>query len=448
MKKKILIIFLLFCTLVIGLKTIEYNVKNNSDIYIYLKNKIPYKFKKKLRNKIQVFSNFFSDEKLVLKRLSDIENEKIGNIKIFNNNLLNFKGPRAYMASSDENFFLITGNGLLYHSKIIDFDINQNVNLNKITTNIPKIFKNYKVDSNNELERSSMIKSILFLNDFIYISATVKESPNCYKQKIFKGKLSLKKIFFNEFFQINDCRLFYDDTSGGNIISYKKNKILYSLGDWKSCQYLDKYPKEYCTINGPQSLRSTLGKIMSIDLETKKFKYISTGHNNPQGITFNKKKNAVFSSEHGPQGGDEINMNLRLNNETKIKNFGWPISSYGEHYGYPNEDINYLYEMAPLYKSHKKYGFVEPMDYFVPSIGISDILSHKDKLFVGSMGSNADEGDLTLYIYDLDENNKITNKNNILLKQRIRDLHLIDNNLFLFLESTGSIAIINLNNFK
>ena len=161
---------------------------------------------------------------------------------------------------------------------------------------------------------------------------------------------------------------------------------------------------------------------MTIDLKSKKFRYISTGHNNPQGITYDKEKDIIFSAEHGPQGGDEVNINLQPDNNTTIKNFGWPISSYGEHYGYPDEDINYLYDMAPLYKSHKEHGFIEPLDYFVPSIGISDIQSYKNKLFVASMGSNVDEGETTLYIYDLDKNNEIIKKNKIIFKQRIRDL--------------------------
>ena len=42
------------------------------------------------------------------------------------------------------------------------------------------------------------------------------------------------------------------------------------------------------------------------------------------------KKNIVFSTEHGPAGGDEININFSPGKI--IENFGWPISSYGEHY--------------------------------------------------------------------------------------------------------------------
>ena len=185
---------------------------------------------------------------------------------------------------------------------------------------------------------------------------------------------------------------------------------MYTLGDWKACQYLDKYPKKFCINKGPQNFKSTLGKIISISLDNKNFQYLSTGHNNPQGITYDETRDIIFSAEHGPQGGDEVNINDLSDNRAEIKNFGWPIASYGEHYGYPSEDIKYLYEMAPLLKSHRDNGFVEPLDYFVPSIGISDIENYQNKLFVASMGDSVNEGDLTLYIYELNNKNNIINK--------------------------------------
>ena len=88
---------------------------------------------------------------------------------------------------------------------------------------------------------------------------------------------------------------------------------------------------------------------------------------------FVENQNAIISTEHGPKGGDEININRYPS--SKIMNFGYPISSYGEHYS----NDKYLYEEAPLYKSHKDYGFEEPVDYFVPSIGISDVEKYNDK---------------------------------------------------------------------
>ena len=55
------------------------------------------------------------------------------------------------------------------------------------------------------------------------------------------------------------------------------------------------------------------------------------GHRNPQGLYFDKENNFLLEAEHGPEGGDEINL-IKFNQNT-IPNYGWGISSYGEHYG-------------------------------------------------------------------------------------------------------------------
>ena len=69
------------------------------------------------------------------------------------------------------------------------------------------------------------------------------------------------------------------------------------------------------------------------------------GHRNPQGLFYDKKNKIILETEHGPQGGDEINI-LRKN-----LNYGWPISSYGEHYD------GKFRKNAPLNKSHIEFGF-------------------------------------------------------------------------------------------
>jgi aldose sugar dehydrogenase len=53
----------------------------------------------------------------------------------------------------------------------------------------------------------------------------------------------------------------------------------------------------------------------------------STGHRNIQGAAKHPVTGDLWTSEHGPQGGDEVNR------EVAGKNFGWPLISYGQHYG-------------------------------------------------------------------------------------------------------------------
>ena len=85
----------------------------------------------------------------------------------------------------------------------------------------------------------------------------------------------------------------------------------------------------------PQKLNSLLGKIISINKHTQKHDIISMGHRNPQGLSYIKDLNIIINTEHGPKGGDEINVNFQKTD--KIPNFGWAISSYGTPYS--GEDI-------------------------------------------------------------------------------------------------------------
>ncbi len=89
------------------------------------------------------------------------------------------------------------------------------------------------------------------------------------------------------------------------------------------------------------------------------FKLISKGHRNPQGLFVDKRNQIVLKTEHGPMGGDEINL-IKLNNmQGKIPNYGWPIVSAGEHYGGKSAEKNKTkYIKYPLYKSHSEHGFI------------------------------------------------------------------------------------------
>ena len=87
----------------------------------------------------------------------------------------------------------------------------------------------------------------------------------------------------------------------------------------------------------------------------------------PKDYIFIKIK-LIINTEHGPKGGDEINLNfLDTNND---KNFGWARVSYGK--AYPNEES--LFEPDTFKRNHAELGFIEPFKYYDPSIGISEIL--------------------------------------------------------------------------
>ena len=224
-----------------------------------------------------------------------------------------------------------------------------------------------------------------------------------------------------------------------------KDKIIFSTGE-----FLDRLKA--------QDINSVFGKILMLDPNQKSknsFEIISLGHRNVQGLFFDDVNSTIISSEHGPQGGDEININDLKNG---INNYGWPISSYGEHYGFKKRDNSQdIYKIAPLKKSHAEFGFVEPLKYFVPSIGISQIVKvddniisedNKKLLIFGALGNKPSEGDMSIhFMFTNKDYTKIYNHSFFDINNRIRDLLIIDKNKILFtLETSGTLGLLNLPN--
>lgn len=321
-----------------------------------------------------------------------------------------------------------------------EFDKSGKIQLNNIRTNIKDIVK-YK-----QFYSSSLwgVKDILILDDMIYMSFVNEKEKNCWNTSILRSRINFNFIKFEPFFVPETCvkeknefgkligsgsGSYWEGQSGGRLAPYKDDKIIFSTGEYRYQIHA-------------QNKNNVFGKILSIDLKTRENNIISIGHRNPQGLFFEEKNNFIISTEHGPTGGDEININDL--NDKGIKNYGWPISSYGKHY-YESEKA---YEYAPLYKSHADYGFEEPIKYFTPGLGISQVeqikINDESIYLVGALGKNIEEGDLSLHVFNLDQNLEIQNHKVWPLNERVRDIVLNDKTktVYLFLESTSSIGII------
>jgi glucose/arabinose dehydrogenase len=102
----------------------------------------------------------------------------------------------------------------------------------------------------------------------------------------------------------------------------------------------------------------------------------SYGHRNPQGLSIDPNTNNIWSHEHGPRGGDEVNL------IKKGQNYGWPVISYG---------INY--NGTQLTDKTEESGMVQPALYWTPSIAPSGMIyvssdnypSLKGMFLLGSM---------------------------------------------------------------
>lgn len=95
------------------------------------------------------------------------------------------------------------------------------------------------------------------------------------------------------------------------------------------------------------------------------------GNRNPQGLYFDKANNRLWEVEHGPRGGDELNV------LEKGKNYGWPVITYG---------INY--DGTPITNITEKAGMEQPVKYWTPSIatcGMTMVTSDKYPAWKGNI---------------------------------------------------------------
>ncbi|MFZ9936841.1 MAG: PQQ-dependent sugar dehydrogenase [Luteolibacter sp.] len=86
----------------------------------------------------------------------------------------------------------------------------------------------------------------------------------------------------------------------------------------------------------------------------------SYGHRNPQGLVMDPRDGAIYSTEHGPRGGDELNLIL------PGRNYGWPVITYGMNYN-----------GTPMVAITEKKGMEQPLIHWTPSVAVCglDIVS-------------------------------------------------------------------------
>ncbi len=151
----------------------------------------------------------------------------------------------------------------------------------------------------------------------------------------------------------------------------------------------------------------------------------SYGQRNPQGLTLNPTTGAIWETEHGPRGGDEINI-IQAG-----KNYGWPTITYG---------INY--DGKPISAISKKEGMEQPISYWIPSIAPSGLA------FIDSDKYPAWKGNLMVGSLRFNYLNRCVIKNNKVVKQekvlvnlgRMRNVKMgVDGYLYVGTENPGMV---------
>ena len=265
----------------------------------------------------------------------------------------------------DETEFLVTDKkGILYHVK------------NGVKTEVSGLPKVYVRGQGGLLDVA--LHPNFKSNKIVYLAISVNlEGDEGGNTAIYSGTF--------EKFKINNMKLLYKAVPntkkgqhfGSRIVFDDKGHLFFGVGD-----------RGNRDVN-PQDIKNDGGKIYRLNLDgsipydnpfvnkqgAKKAVY-TYGNRNPQGLIFHPITGELWEHEHGPKGGDEINI------VEKGKNYGWPVITYG---------INY--SGTSITDKREMPGMEQPLYYWVPSIApsgmafsTSDIYKDwKGDLFVGSL---------------------------------------------------------------
>ena len=274
----------------------------------------------------------------------------------------------------------------------------------------------------HNLKNISNVADITIIKNEIFISYNSSQN-NCNKSYVSFAELGYKNLQFKNIFESKLCS---ENGATGKLQFYIHNNKEGILISTSSGAY-----------NSPdsssQDVSSIFGKILFIGFQDKLIEVFSLGHRVIQGLVV--KNNLILATEHGPRGGDEINK-IFFNN-----NYGWPISSYGERYDFKYNDLPYYK------KNHESFGFEEPIYYFTPSIGISEIIDVPDEylnFFENPYIISSLNGKSIFFISFDKVYSKIKTIEKIFLNERIRDLKYLDSRklVLLALEENGEIGIL------
>lgn len=209
---------------------------------------------------------------------------------------------------------------------------------------------------------------------FAHVGGNRKHGYNTHvsRARYHKGKLSELQTIFRAQPKVSGGRHF-----GGRLLFDKQGFLFISLGDRgqrELAQQLSNHSGSLIRLNADGSIPPSNPFVGHQGAAAEIYSY---GQRNIQGLSLHPKTGAVWAHEHGPRGGDEINL---------IKagaNYGWPLITYGREYwgGKVGKGLK------------KQAGLMQPVWYWVPSIAPSGMSfytgdkypSWQGKLFVGSL---------------------------------------------------------------
>jgi glucose/arabinose dehydrogenase len=246
------------------------------------------------------------------------------------------------------------------------------------------------------------------------------------RAKLINGRLQSTEIIYRQIPKVEGAGHF-----GSRLVFGRDKSLFITLGDRQK-------------FTPAQNMKQSIGKVVRIQRDGRipadnpvwkaagaRPEIYSLGHRNPQGAALHPGTGVLWLSEHGPQGGDEINR------VQAGKNYGWPSASYGCHYGEP------VGEECRLGGGKHSPKFVEPLSIWVPrSIAPSGMMFYtgpefpkwRNHILMGSLAGTA------LWRIQFDGDTEVRRERLLgELGERIRDVEQGPDGLIYLLTDSGKL---------
>lgn len=292
---------------------------------------------------------------------------------------------------------------------------------------------------------------------FVSVVSTHPGDKVCDEIKILSLDFNEKGHFLpneREVWKYDGCVKWRDDAEpSGNLslrLASDAKSIFMTVGLEPLLPYTNVYPNDALK-DMPPSLDIALerypifGSIIQIELDrqnSSRFKVIAFGLRSPQGLVFDLLENGkqrLWISDHGPRGGDELNM---FNFNRTLTDYGWPRVSLGTYYMMDEEGFPGTFPVK--FGSHED--FVEPTFYWTPSIAPSQLVFvpksfklvsdqwDEERLLVATLK------DQSLHKLTFNDKGEVWSDERIFIGERIRDMDVLNFALVLGTDS-GKVVL-------
>jgi hypothetical protein len=266
---------------------------------------------------------------------------------------------------------------------------------------------------------------------------------SCSTMKLYE--LSSSDIFINRFISkpcVGGVGA-WSEIAGRIAVNERKKLAFVTGGNILTDIYRNQFPRPgLCCIKGSYefNMKNTnlFGSVISVNLKTNRSSKISVGHRGPQGIELDETRNIIYQTEHGPRGGDEINI-IKSNHD-----YGWPFVTLGREYFSEFTTTNSGFGKAVKTNTHK--GYTEPIFSWVPSIAPSQLQKvRKNSEFLKYWTNDLlvstlkDKSIRRLHLSD--NGDKVVYDEKIYIGERIRDIEPLEKGFVISFDS-GLIAIL------